>query len=97
MNVRRSVLTLIAVVLMFVASASATAASGPQLPLGHAGRWLTDASGRVVTLHGLNEVYKLAPYYPSADGFGSDDAIFLAANGFNTVRVGIIGLVRVAV
>src|SRR5579885_3804032 len=25
------------------------------LPIGHAGRWLTDARGRVVLLHGVNE------------------------------------------
>jgi endoglycosylceramidase len=66
------------------------AAPGPQLPLGHSGRWFTDASGRVVALHGLNEVYKYPPYYPSADGFGDDDATFLAANGFDAVRVGVI-------
>src|ERR1700761_6973331 len=58
--------------------------SGPAVsPLGHAGRWLTDASGRVVVLHGLNQVYKVPPYTPSADGFGDDDAAFLEANGFN--------------
>jgi hypothetical protein len=33
-------------------------------PLGQAGRWITDASGRVVIVHGINMVYKLAPYYP---------------------------------
>jgi endoglycosylceramidase len=63
---------------------------GPQLPLGHAARWVTDATGRVVTLHGLNEVYKVAPYYPSVSGFGDDDAAFLAAQGFNAVRLGVI-------
>ncbi len=65
--------------------------TGPAVsPLGHAGRWLTDAAGRVVVLHGLNQVYKVPPYTPSADGFGDDDAAFLAANGFNGMRVGII-------
>jgi endoglycosylceramidase len=59
-------------------------------PLGQTGRWTTDPSGRVVVLHGLNQVYKIAPYAPSADGFGEDDAAFLAANGFNAVRVGVI-------
>ena len=60
------------------------------LPLGHAGTWLTDADGRVVILHGLNQVFKVAPYEPSADGFGDDDAAFLAENGFDAVRVGVI-------
>jgi endoglycosylceramidase len=52
--------------------------------------WLTDPTGRVVILHGLNQVYKVAPYLPSTDGFGADDAAFLAANGFDAVRVGVI-------
>ena len=60
------------------------------LPLGHAGRWLTDTQGRVVVLHGLNMVYKRPPYAPDAVGFGDDDAAFLAAEGYNTVRLGVI-------
>jgi endoglycosylceramidase len=58
--------------------------------LGTTGSFLTNSDGQVVILHGLNEVYKVAPGEPSADGFGNDDAEFLAANGFNVVRVGII-------
>ncbi len=58
--------------------------------LGQVGRWMTDSTGRVVVLHGLNQVFKVAPYEPSADGFGDDDAAFLAANGFDAVRVGVI-------
>jgi len=68
----------------------AAAKLGPVLPLGHAGRWITDARGRVVILHGTNMVYKLAPYYPSAIGFGPSDAKFLRSIGFNAVRVGVI-------
>jgi endoglycosylceramidase len=60
------------------------------LPLGHHGRWLTDAQGRVVNLHGINMVYKRPPYAPDAIGFGDDDAAFLAAEGFNAVRLGVI-------
>ncbi len=60
------------------------------LPLGHEGRWITDAEGRTVILHGVNMVAKLPPYDPAAWGFGADDAAFLAAQGFNTVRLGII-------
>ncbi len=59
-------------------------------PLGHAGRFLTDADGRVVVLHGFNMVYKLPPYDPAATGFDSDDAAFLAGNGFNAIRLGLI-------
>lgn len=54
------------------------------------GSWLTNSNGQAVVLHGLNEVYKIAPYEPSASGFGDDDAAFLAANGFNAVRLGVI-------
>lgn len=54
------------------------------------GMTLTNSDGQVVILHGFNEVYKLDPYDPAGDGFGEDDAQFLAANGFNVVRLGII-------
>ncbi|ORW75784.1 endoglycoceramidase, partial [Mycobacterium shimoidei] len=54
------------------------------------GSWFVDSDGRVVILHGFNEVYKVAPFEPSAGGFSDDDAAFLAANGFNAVRVGVI-------
>ncbi|MEO6887126.1 MAG: cellulase family glycosylhydrolase [Jatrophihabitantaceae bacterium] len=72
------------------ASAGAPASVGPTLPLGQVGTWQTDATGRVVVLHGLNQVFKTAPYEPSAAGFGDDDAAFLQANGFNAVRLGVI-------
>jgi endoglycosylceramidase len=68
----------------------AHASVGPILPLSHSGRWITDASGRVVILHGINMVYKRPPYYPAAIGFGADDAAFLHSIGFNAVRVGVI-------
>jgi endoglycosylceramidase len=67
-----------------------TAAAAPTAPLGHDGRWLTDARGRAVILHGVNMVYKRPPYLPSATGFGDDDARFLARHGFNNVRLGVI-------
>ena len=69
---------------------AATAVAAPKLPVGHAGRWITDASGRVVIVHGTNMVYKLAPYYSEAIGFDDDDAAFLHRIGFNAVRVGVI-------
>lgn len=62
----------------------------PAAPIGHAGRWITDSSGRVLIVSGVNMVYKLPPYAPDATGFGADDAAFLAASGFNAVRVGVI-------
>lgn len=70
-------------------AAEPSASRGPSAPLGSHGRWLTDAAGRVVLLHGVNEVAKSAPYHPEAFGFGADDARFLAAQGFNAVRLGV--------
>src|SRR5438105_2636250 len=88
---RRLVLTVALAAAVLAAAASASAAlPAPALPLGHAGRWTTDAQGRVVILHGYNMVYKKPPYDPSAVGFGDDDAAFLAAEGYNTVRAGVI-------
>ena len=72
---------------------SSPPASGPALPvapIGHQGRWLTDAEGRVLLVHGVNMVEKDAPYYPAAAGFSDDDAAWLADNGFRVVRVGIL-------
>ncbi len=59
-------------------------------PLARAGRFFTDPLGRVVVLHGVNMVHKQPPYHPAALGFGARDAAFLAAQGFNTVRLGMI-------
>ena len=83
----RRALVLAALVL---AAAAGAAQAAPALPLGHDGRWITDADGRVVNLHGINMVYKRPPYAPDAVGFGDDDAAFLAAEGFNAVRLGVI-------
>ncbi|MEO8603805.1 MAG: cellulase family glycosylhydrolase [bacterium] len=58
-------------------------------PLSSAGRWFIDAIGRVVLMHGVNMVAKRDPFYPSAFGFGDDDAAFLVAQGFNALRLGI--------
>lgn len=53
------------------------------------GTWFTNSDGQVVMMHGVNVVYKVTPYDPSAMGFSDDDAQFLADNGFNVVRLGI--------
>jgi endoglycosylceramidase len=73
-----------------IACIAPNASAAPSSPLSHAGRWITDARGRVVILHGANMVYKVAPFYPSAAGFDDDDAAFLERMGFNAVRVGVI-------
>jgi hypothetical protein len=56
--------------LLCAASVPAAARTGPVLPLGHAGRWLTAASGRVVVLHGLNMMDKFPPYLPNVRVIG---------------------------
>ncbi|HEY1075255.1 MAG TPA: cellulase family glycosylhydrolase [Fontimonas sp.] len=54
------------------------------------GRWLVDPQNRVVITHGVNIVWKTAPYYPpaTAEGFQAADADWLADNGFNSARIG---------
>jgi endoglycosylceramidase len=74
----------------FLALATPVIAAGPAPPLGHEGRWITDAHGRVVVIHAVNMVYKRPPYHPKAIGFGADDARFLHRHGFNGVRLGVI-------
>ncbi len=90
MRLRRSLALACGIACLLAATTASVAQASAKLPLSHAGRWITDAQGRVVVLHGTNMVYKLAPYYPSAIGFGSDDAAFLRRIGFNAVRVGVI-------
>ncbi|MBN1528235.1 MAG: cellulase family glycosylhydrolase [Thermoleophilaceae bacterium] len=80
----------IALALLLLGAGSAHASgAGPVPPLRSDGRWITDATGRVVQLRGVNEVAKSAPYHPAAFGFGADDAEFLAEHGFNSVRLGV--------
>jgi endoglycosylceramidase len=92
--------TKIAAVLSAAAVLGSVAASGAHArpmragetsgAFGHRGRWITDARGRVVIVHGMNVVDKLPPYEPAALGFGRDDARFLARHGFDAVRLGFI-------
>ena len=64
----------------------------PPAQLRRDGRWLVDPAGRVVLVHGVNAVWKHAPWAPpaTAEGFTARDADFLAANGFNAVRLGVL-------
>ena len=79
-------LVMLLAVLLLVPTSGSAAVSG----LTNSGRWLIDASGRVVILHGFNVVAKIAPYEPAATGFDDQDAAFLQAHGFNGVRLGVI-------
>jgi len=59
------------------------------------GPYLVDRYGRTVTLHGVNAVYKYAPFelYPDPGqpwNFDASDAKEIAALGFNVVRLGIL-------
>src|SRR3954451_810079 len=79
-----------AAAVLALALAATPAAASPRPPFGHVGRFVTDATGRVFMSHGVNLVYKVAPYEPSVTGFGEDDARFLQSEGFNSVRLGVI-------
>ena len=70
----------------------AASLAAPSEPFGHAGRWITDADGRVVILHGANVVpsgFETPIETPGQAGFRRADAEFLAAQGFNVVRLGL--------
>ena len=60
--------------------------------LRRSGDWLVDSQNRVVILHGVNAVWKQAPYVApdSVDGFTAADADWLATHGFNAVRLGVL-------
>ncbi|MGH8461940.1 MAG: cellulase family glycosylhydrolase [Stenotrophobium sp.] len=73
-------------------SQAVTATDAASTTLHRDGRWMVDSANRVVLLHGVNVVWKAAPYYPpdTAAGMTAADADFLAANGFNAVRLGVL-------
>ncbi|WP_203336020.1 cellulase family glycosylhydrolase [Nocardioides limicola] len=62
----------------------------PRQQLRRQGRWMVDPQGRVVLVHGVNLVYKHAPYVPPATrgGFLERDARWLRRHGFNAARIG---------
>src|SRR4051794_23330849 len=86
---RRAAIGAVAASLAVVAT-NAAAVAAPQPPFAHVGGFMTDSTGRVFVSHGVNLVYKVAPYEPSVSGFGDDDAAFLEQEGFNSVRLGVI-------
>jgi endoglycosylceramidase len=91
--VKRAVIVA-ALCLVFVPAAAAAKQKPVKVEAtyGHAGRFITDSDGRVLTFHGFNLIAKLSSqgYAPDATGFGADDARFIAQNGFNVVRLGVI-------
>ncbi len=68
--------------------------NGPSYLSSPGGPYLYDANGRVILLHGVNVVYKHAPYiaYPDPGepwNFSVQDAEKMRSLGFNVVRLGI--------
>ena len=74
-----------------VPAATADPAS-PTPQLRRDGRFMVDEHGRIVVVHGLNFVWKKAPYAPpnTAAGFTAADADWLYAHGFNGARIGML-------
>ncbi len=76
------------------AATAAAAVAGPDwgAALHRDGVFRVDEHNRVGLLHGVNMVWKLKPYYPpeTAAGLTAADADFLAVNGFNVVRLGVL-------
>src|SRR5690349_1576097 len=90
MIIVRAVLVVLLSALLSVQASPSQRASSAGEPLGHAGRWITDASGRVIILHGVNMVNKFPPYDPASTGFGADDVALLQREGVSVVRVGVL-------
>ncbi|MEO6629844.1 MAG: cellulase family glycosylhydrolase, partial [Aquihabitans sp.] len=90
-KLRGAVVAAIAIALVSMGTATEARPQAPVAvpgPVGHQGRWLTDDQGRVVYFHGVNMVAKMPGQTPADMGFNDDDGAFLAANGFDVVRLG---------
>ncbi|RNL61268.1 endoglycoceramidase [Nocardioides marmoriginsengisoli] len=74
------------------ASADPEPVAGPTPQLQRDGRYLVDEKGRLVIVHGLNFVWKKAPYVPpnTPEGFTQADADWLYEHGFNGARLGVL-------
>jgi hypothetical protein len=90
---RRVTAVLLALVCALLVSPPASGDGGNPIPRLHRdGRNLVDQYGRVVIVHGLNLVWKRAPYAPpdTPAGFTAADADWLEAHGFNGARIGVL-------
>jgi endoglycosylceramidase len=78
------------VALALSAALPSAAAGEPALPVGPlhpAGRWIEDATGRVIIVHGLELSRKTPPYFPPAASFTADDVANIEKWGFDAVRL----------
>lgn len=70
--------------------------SFPAIKINNASRKFVDEFGRERIFHGVNAVYKIAPWLPSTEKFDSteslsrDDAELMRSWGFNVVRLGVM-------
>jgi endoglycosylceramidase len=82
---------LVAVALVLGAPATAAAAEPPQHQLRRDETFVVDEHGRVVLLHGVNVVWKAAPYVPpnQPGGLTDVDLARIAGHGWNVVRLGV--------
>src|SRR5690242_18335922 len=89
---RRSLFALFVAVVAAVGLSPAVSGSAlsPDAVITGQGHWFVDGAGRVVGFRGVNLVQKFPPITPQAVGFDDDDAAFLAAEGFNVVRLGVV-------
>jgi endoglycosylceramidase len=67
---------------------STATAALPRGPLHPAGRWIKDATGRTVVIHGLQLARKTPPYAAPAGSFTAQDAQNIQDWGFDAVRLG---------
>jgi endoglycosylceramidase len=91
---RRRHLALAAACALIGVTAAAAAPGAAGAPLRVRGTHLVDSQGRTVILHGVNVVYKPAPYLPARTGlqrnrFDAGDVRRLRAWGFDAIRLGI--------
>lgn len=79
---------LVAVLLAVLTPAPSFPDEAPRLQ--RQGQWLVDQHGPTVLVHGVNLVWKHAPYAPpdSPEGFTEADAEWLADHGFSGARLG---------
>jgi endoglycosylceramidase len=84
----RAVVATVAVVVWTCAAESSTATAAGIHPVHEVGSWIVDSDGRVVITHGLNLIWKTAPYYPVS--FSAKDARYLVSQGFTGARIGFL-------